>query len=1003
MRRLIMSSINDSHSNINAEEIKKLYRIEEVIGDRVSLKKSGKNLIGLCPFHKESSPSLTVYLESQSFYCFGCETGGDLINFLMEFDKKSFREVVMDLANQKGINQFQQKSINFPSRKSKKNPQTRQATPTVSPTNSPTGSESPTFENSEVKTINLLLNDNFENFPKIEPICDEAWTMLCKDPKVPRDRKKVSQIIYQYSSLQQIWRFEWSTSNKSKPEKTFKYRHLSFETKNPKWIWSKGDDADFIWAYGLEEILEKLEQNPTTEDLYLLHLEGEKSVEIARSSGISAFSIRGTREDKIKALSFLPKSVSIIHLADNDEAGRKHAIELGELCSELGLKFTAIDTSQICPELTNVPKADIEEILNLICPGQFVAKISEILSSEPPILSSESQFLSSEPQVLSAESAILSIGYAGGGGGNPPIQQNADEARDPDEIFRLEILAYSDEVNLFRKMRLKGEITSRYRISTKELQELVDFSKGRSSGIKAQRHTGAEFLRLETEGIKWLIPGIIPGRGVTILGGAPGAGKTTIAYDMAASILYQEPFLGEDISQPGKVLFVSSDEQPCFAQDKLINRGYTFDEQWQFVTDWDISQKEELELYISDFLPQFVMIDSFAAIHRDVNFDENSSSAKAAVYWLESMANKYGCAIVLIHHCNKNKEKKGVSKLRGNTAIAGACSAVLLLEGDNNVKHFSAAKLRGSEPFKWDIKLDADTGRWSVVQGKQDDTESKSFGERILHLFNSQYPTARLEVSEIENAIGGEKQTIYKALDRLCKRGLLVKRPSEVNRRFKVYGLPLNMCEITSDRTLDTQIEPSPPTTPVRNQCLTSETFTQNTLQTLDTTLDTKIDSIAETFTESTIQTLDTTLDMTLDTKKTTNPEILTRQETQTLDTHTRQEGERGGNHSMSNIDSIPQIEISTNDENKTEVNEELFDEKELMSKENIECFAGMLRDCQDAQTLDDIRSLIPNREQRSRCMNEAVKLLPKVVQNRIKNWVIQLNHLENGQKSQLG
>ncbi|WP_374825419.1 AAA family ATPase [Aerosakkonema sp. BLCC-F183] len=459
------------------------------------------------------------------------------------------------------------------------------------------------------------------------------------------------------------------------------------------------------------------------------------------------------------------------------------------------------------------------------------------------------------PETENSGGSDLGNGGRNGSGNLPPSNQP-----NPDEVFKLEVLAYSNESDPFKKMRMKGQICANYRISAKELQELVDFIKGRSTVPKAKRFTGAEFILLETEGIKWLIPGIVPGRGVTILGGAPGAGKTTIAYDMAASILYQESFLGEDIDRPGKVLFVSSDEQPCFAQDKFINRGFTFNDQWQFVTDWDISQKQEFEEYLDDFRPLFVMMDSFAAIHRDESFDENSSQAKANIYWLESMANKYGCAILLIHHCNKNSEQKGVAKLRGNTAIAGACSAVLLLEGEGNVKSLSAVKMRGSELFKWDVKLDPETGRYSVVQGKIDDSAAKTLSEKILLLFSTKYPTTRLEVSEIREEVGGQADALYKALDRLCKRGLLVKRPSEKNRRFKVYGLPL----IQSESTPDTIPEHSPPQSPVNDTDPTFENLAQIEIQTLDTildthstTLDTNLEPKAETLTQTEVQTLD--------------------------------------------------------------------------------------------------------------------------------------------------
>ena len=64
------------------EEIKYKSDIESVISSYISLKRRGKNLIGLCPFHGEKTPSFTVYPESASFYCFGCKAGGDVFTFI---------------------------------------------------------------------------------------------------------------------------------------------------------------------------------------------------------------------------------------------------------------------------------------------------------------------------------------------------------------------------------------------------------------------------------------------------------------------------------------------------------------------------------------------------------------------------------------------------------------------------------------------------------------------------------------------------------------------------------------------------------------------------------------------------------------------------------------------------------------------------------------------------------------------------------------------------------
>jgi DNA primase len=81
-------------------EVKAKADIYEVVSSYVVLKKQGRDFQGLCPFHQERSPSFTVSPSKQMYYCFGCQAGGNAIKFLMEVNKRSFAEVVLDLANQ---------------------------------------------------------------------------------------------------------------------------------------------------------------------------------------------------------------------------------------------------------------------------------------------------------------------------------------------------------------------------------------------------------------------------------------------------------------------------------------------------------------------------------------------------------------------------------------------------------------------------------------------------------------------------------------------------------------------------------------------------------------------------------------------------------------------------------------------------------------------------------------------------------------------------------------
>ena len=77
--------------------------IAEVVGRHVQLKKGGANLMGLCPFHGEKSPSFSVSPTKQFYYCFGCGASGDAIRFLTEHTGASFRDAVGDLAQQVGL------------------------------------------------------------------------------------------------------------------------------------------------------------------------------------------------------------------------------------------------------------------------------------------------------------------------------------------------------------------------------------------------------------------------------------------------------------------------------------------------------------------------------------------------------------------------------------------------------------------------------------------------------------------------------------------------------------------------------------------------------------------------------------------------------------------------------------------------------------------------------------------------------------------------------------
>ncbi len=84
-------------------QLKEASNIVSVISRFVPLKKAGRNFLGLCPFHQEKTPSLTVNEEKQIFHCFGCGLGGNVFTFLMHYQRLSFPEAVNELAQFLGM------------------------------------------------------------------------------------------------------------------------------------------------------------------------------------------------------------------------------------------------------------------------------------------------------------------------------------------------------------------------------------------------------------------------------------------------------------------------------------------------------------------------------------------------------------------------------------------------------------------------------------------------------------------------------------------------------------------------------------------------------------------------------------------------------------------------------------------------------------------------------------------------------------------------------------
>ena len=435
------------------------------------------------------------------------------------------------------------------------------------------------------------------------------------------------------------------------------------------------------------------------------------------------------------------------------------------------------------------------------------------------------------------------------------------QSDDQVERAKLEVKQWLLESDPFAKAIKRANLCRTLGLDKKTFDLIADTLDENSIKPKTNRLKLSEFMALPTGGSRTLAPGI-PSMGVTLFAGNPGAGKTTLAYDLAGSVLLGDEFLGEVPSRTGPILFVSCDEAHNFGQDKMINRGIAGlpDGSIEIIQDWDVSQWLDLETAVDDIRPALIIVDSFNAIHNDPTFDENSAIASQTVKKLERLSAKYCTPIVLIHHLSKSKDNKGVNKIRGSSAIAASVSSVIILDGEGAVKGLSQPKVRGMEPLNLQVEMNPETGRFKVISGNITDDATKSLSKRLKEFFFANLGKL-FETIEINDQFPGQdRKVLNTALNRLVQQGHIIKQPSKNNPHFKVYG-----CECTNDSLPEILSSPSvksddhiPLCPPANFDDVTSESITTQELHQITIKspschhhVTIENDVIAETLTES--------------------------------------------------------------------------------------------------------------------------------------------------------
>jgi hypothetical protein len=689
--------------------------------------------------------------------------------------------------------------------------------------------------------------------PQPQSISNELWRIVQSKVSVPREI--VNETAYSYGNGKKAYRIEWPDENNPKGhDKTYRQSHIDSDGKED---WTKGDAA---WsAYRIDEVTETLEDLGVNEAVAVLELEGEPNVELARLHGIVGLTFQGSNWTEaqvvavVEALQATGKNVTLVVLRDNDVPGIKKAELIKSVCDHLQFPCIVIDPVAIYPDIPD--KGDIKEILDNMDADELIRRLEEEIHRQAAesaraheldhledddtpdikkislkeaaalaqeILKANSTELAANLELEELRAIIGMNSYDWEHKIIRPIKKDLDLERYKSEL--LYIMAIADPVE--RDWRI-AQIAPKYQLQRAVIERNIVQMKERTTTPESRLWSLSEVFNLQSEGLQWIIPELLPCAETVILSACPKAGKSLLAVDLAFCMATgEEKFLGQNI-KVGKVLLVSVDESLNSTRSKLLKRGFRLqdNDNIKVLPQWDITQTAKLETFLEDYRPDVVIIDSLKRICKGSAVSENSAEFSDNIYALKELLTRYGAAGVLIHHSNKNADALGVDRLRGSSAIAGSVWGVwqvdhipkkdpnnskkLIIDPKDPKRIFSCFP-RDAEGQTLDIELNLENNSWICHGLAGEEVEAaqqrETIRERILRtLEKHNRPLPGPEIIELIE-LTEKRASVYSELNRMVGKKVISATPAPDNKRFTLYSLPNCQAEFLSAKA-----SPPPP------------------------------------------------------------------------------------------------------------------------------------------------------------------------------------------------
>jgi hypothetical protein len=281
--------------------------------------------------------------------------------------------------------------------------------------------------------------------------------------------------------------------------------------------------------------------------------------------------------------------------------------------------------------------------------------------------------------------------------------------------------------------------------------------------------TAAEILQAaDSPEPDWLVEGLIPAGGVTLLVGRPKSGKSTFARALAVAVAQGRPFLGRE-TRRGPVLLLSLEDRQRDAARHLRALGLRAEDPLLLAAGQrDI---QPLRCWIQAYRPVLVVIDT---VGRVLHLRDSSEYAEVteALDGLLRLARESGAAFLLVHHSPKASDGRDpIDAPLGSTAFAGTADVVLHLKrGRDGVRTLASVQRVGQDMEESVVTIGPDG--WPALVGTRREVQTQAMSDEILKYLASHGESTR---DEILSGVQGEAAVKIRALDHLVREGRVVR------------------------------------------------------------------------------------------------------------------------------------------------------------------------------------------------------------------------------------